>query len=304
MSDLCPRIRLYSTGGYLIGHDGLSIVFYLKHPHAHIVENVKQAMEIYIRAIGSRALSDYNDGKGEWQKLDASGWAFVHHKLNHPRLCNITLISLSPQSDEYRFDYQGLSFKPFLWEKDASNHVSTVSFWLPTAHLSKPGPDTVRELALELARVLPFCSGLAGLSFNGGSNPLNGYQETRELCFRYPGLDIPRSLLSLNLGTRLSGVSWLNFLGPDVLNPLGGVAQLQQRLHSPGTTVQALDAEHALVTLGPSPQAGDTLQGDFLPAYRELARLVEPWLHQSAPPPPHLESQDHVRRWERRFLDS
>lgn len=303
MNDSFPRIRLYSTGGHLTGHEGLSIVFYLRFPHAHIFQNIMRAMEVYLRAVGPKALSAYNDGKGEWQRLDTSGWAFVHQKLHHPRICRLTLISTSPQSYDYRIFYHGLSFKPFPWEKDASNHVSTVSFWLPTTCISKSGPDQVRGLALELARELPFCSGLAGLSFNGESDPLNGYQETRELCFRYPGLDIPRSLLSLALGTRLSGVSWLNFLGPDVLNALGGVAQIQQRLHSPETTVQALDAEHALVSLSPSPQAGDTLQGDFLPAYREFARLVEPWLHQSAPPPPHLEPQDHVRRWERRFLD-
>ncbi|MFY0576656.1 type VI immunity family protein [Cystobacter fuscus] len=34
----------------------------------------------------------------------------------------------------------------------------------------------------------------------------------------------------------------------------------------------------AVVALGPWPEAGDLRQGQTLPAYRELARVLEPWL--------------------------
>ncbi|HLM43445.1 MAG TPA: type VI immunity family protein, partial [Myxococcaceae bacterium] len=76
-----------------------------------------------------------------------------------------------------------------------------------------------------------------------------------------------------------------------VLGELGGAAGLRARLHSPGTTVQELEGERVVVTLGPSPDAGDTEQGRTLPAYRELARVLEPWLYLTS------------SQWERRFLD-
>jgi hypothetical protein len=52
----------------------------------------------------------------------------------------------------------------------------------------------------------------------------------------------------------------------------------------------------------PWPEAGDAEQGQMLPAYRELARVLEPWLyHQDGRVL--NQSREETRRWERRFLD-
>jgi hypothetical protein len=87
-----------------------------------------------------------------------------------------------------------------------------------------------------------------------------------------------------------------------VLGEVGGSVALRSRLRSPGTTVQELDGDRAVVTLGEWPEAGDTEQGRTLPAYRELARVLEPWLYEG----PRFEqdfSPEERRRWVRRFLD-
>ncbi|HYO68655.1 MAG TPA: type VI immunity family protein, partial [Archangium sp.] len=95
---------------------------------------------------------------------------------------------------------------------------------------------------------------------------------------------------------------WLNFLGSPVLGALGGAAGLRARLRSPGTTVQELDGERAVVTLGTWPEAGDMEQGRTLPEYRELAHVLEPWLYMNRGNWSGFSDED-VRRWERRFLD-
>ena len=66
-----------------------------------------------------------------------------------------------------------------------------------------------------------------------------------------------------------------------------------------------MDGERAVVTLGEWPEAGDLEQGQTLPAYRELARVLEPWLYQSRPTSPPLEEfgQRTRRGWEKRFLE-
>jgi hypothetical protein len=94
----------------------------------------------------------------------------------------------------------------------------------------------------------------------------------------------------------------LTFLGQPVLGGLGGAAALRARLHSPDTTVRELDGERAVVTLGEWPEAGDLEQGRTLPAYRELARVLEPWLYEGPPFEKDFSPEDR-RRWERRFLD-
>lgn len=107
--------------------------------------------------------------------------------------------------------------------------------------------------------------------------------------------------------TQVDGVHWLNFLGQPVLGELGGAAGLRTRLHSPTTTVQELEGERAVVTLGPRPEAGDLLLGQRLPEYRELARVLEPWLEPFDPDflfcTRHADDEAELRRWWRRFLD-
>ena len=88
-----------------------------------------------------------------------------------------------------------------------------------------------------------------------------------------------------------------------MLGELGGAEGLRSRLHSPGTTVQELAGDKVLITLGAWPEAGDTERGDTLPAYRELARVLEPWLYFDEDPRMLGQSEEDTRRWERRFLD-
>ncbi|WNG46483.1 DUF3396 domain-containing protein [Archangium minus] len=154
-------------------------------------------------------------------------------------------------------------------------------------------------MALELAAPLPFCSGHAGLAFNRLGTP----PELQHLRFRYPGMDVPNLMrLSWNIGTRVKGPSWLTFLGQPVLGELGGTAGLRSRLSSPDITVQEMEGERAVVTLGEWPEAGDTEQGRYLPLYRELARVLEPWLYQEPPSRDSIAAEE-MHRWERRFLD-
>jgi hypothetical protein len=263
-----------------------------------------RSMDAYLRAVGSGALTLYADQDGSWQNLDDASWAGIREELRHPsRGIIIHLVAGSANELRYSFEYHGGTLEPFPWEKDGSGLVSTVTFWLPTEYLEQHGPGHVRELALELAAPLPFCSGHAGLSFNGQFSS-RAEEQIDELSMRYPGMDLPDPTgLSLDIGTRVKGVRWLNFLGQPVLGELGSAAGLRTRLHSPGTTVQELEDDRVVITLGPSPDAGDTEQGRTLPAYRELARVLEPWLYRTESKHAHLEVPEHVRRWERRFLD-
>jgi hypothetical protein len=64
-----------------------------------------------------------------------------------------------------------------------------------------------------------------------------------------------------------------------------------------------MDGDRAVITLGPWPEAGDTERGDTLPAYRELARVLEPWLFREPNGNMSGLPRQDVPRWERRFLD-
>ena len=98
-----------------------------------------------------------------------------------------------------------------------------------------------------------------------------------------------------------------------MLTQLGGVAVLRSQLRSAGTAVVELDEERVVVSAGERPEAGDLATGKTLPAYRELAQVLEPWLEPLFLPRTEpversrytsLRLTEHeARRWWRRFLD-
>jgi hypothetical protein len=302
MNDHYPRIRIEAENGFILVREGLSITFYMRHSHGEIASKVQLALETYLQVVGRHALGYYADDEGELQPLDDAGWSLIWRELHATSSAAIQLYDGSNTENRFRFEYWGKSREippPF----DKATAVSAMSFWLPTEFLEEHGPGRVRELALELAAPLPFCSGHAGLSFNGDLHLAGVAQRIAPYAFRYPGLDIPDlSWRSWNLGTRLMGTHWLTFLGQPVLDELGGAPGLRSRLCSRGTTVREMHGERAVIILGEWPEAGDTERGDKLPAYCELARVLEPWLYREPKDTMSGLPRAAVPRWERRFL--
>ncbi|WNG14006.1 type VI immunity family protein [Cystobacter fuscus] len=327
MSRRNPRIRHYAAtphGEVLVQRDVVRLVLHLPFDHADLSAGVNRALDMYLSAVGHgpEILSEWCDVKGEDDlfPLDAQGWDFIRSELSPPRgerfLDDVpderyVLRRVKKQFDrsvELSGGEGGLSGYGFFywarlpWRTPQADEVSLVSFSWPTEYMEARGPGKMRAEIEQLAAMLPYASGHAGLAFYSPSVWGPVMKDIHEEALRYPGMDVTHGQRAL--GTRVDGVHWLNFLGPEVLAQLGGVAALRARLHAPTTTVTALEEERALVALGPEPEAGDVSQGDTLPAWRELARVLEPWL---LPFPHYLSWQDSppdtASRWWRRFLD-
>jgi Protein of unknown function (DUF3396) len=161
MSAHYPRIRIHAKNGYLLVREGLNLTFYIRRCHRDISREVTRSVEACLRAVGPNALGLYADEEGNWQLLDEAGWAVIHQELNDPQAAYVSLADASNTEQRYRFFYQGRDLdSPFL--KRHPGAVSAVSFWLPTEYLEEHGPGRVRELAMELALPLPFCTGNTG----------------------------------------------------------------------------------------------------------------------------------------------
>jgi Protein of unknown function (DUF3396) len=301
-----PRIRLLtqSNGWRYWIHEGLRLDFYMRRPHTQMPRAVMRAMDIYVDAVGVENLGFYLDDEADYQDLDPAGWALIRRNLLEYSWPSVNLSDARTDGPErYCFEYYGSARIDDPEWPGSDREACVASFWLPTEYLEEHGPGRVRELALKLAAPLPFCSGNAGLAFLGSNDVVGMPKEIRDQYLRYPGMDIPDvTYYSRDIGTRVRGPSWLTFLGQPVLGELGCVAALRSRLHSPGTTVEELEGDRAVVTLGEWPDAGDTAQGRMLPAYRELARVLEPCLYEGPLSERDFSPEDR-RRWVRRFLD-
>ncbi len=300
MSARYPRIRYYSVheaGRSLLIRECVSLTFYLHRPHRDITQEVRHALEAYLQAVGPGALGLYVDEDGDGRDLDEHGWAVIQQRFLDPLGARIELMGATDERAGFEFVYEGQSV-----EHAERGWVSRVTFYLPTEYLEAEGPGRVRRLALELAERLPFTSGQAGLSFLFPEALLGVTKPLHEDAFRYPGLDMPDSYIAMDMGHRVKGAYWLTFLGPRLLEDLGGVEGLRARLASPGTTVQSMEGGRAVVSLSEGPEAGDIAEGRTLPAYRELARVLEPRLY-TFPGCWDGFTREDMRRWERRFLD-
>ncbi|MBN1209952.1 MAG: DUF3396 domain-containing protein [Myxococcaceae bacterium] len=301
-----PRIRFHRVieGEQYLGlRESISICFYMRRSHQDVSSSVLRALEVYRQAIAPERLAWYLDFEGYLSNLDAEGWDHTRRRLLDPRAAYIELRSHDNSMDGFEFSYRGFHADESHLPPDP-DAACAAAFWLPTEYLEEHGPMRVRQLALELASGLPFNSGHAGLASHESGLTTEEHHQLGALALRYPGLDVQRLRdIDLDLGTRLKGVHWLNFLGPPVLGELGGAAGLRARLRSPDTTVEALGDDRAVVTLGEWPEAGDFEKGQPLPAYRELAQLLEPWLYMTSSSVWYGSTPEESRRWQRRFLD-
>jgi hypothetical protein len=288
---------------YVRVQEGLRLTFYMRPPHQDCVKGVLNALEAYRHAVGAQALGLFANEEGDWMPLDAAGWNHVQRKLLERRSPLLALQEASGTECRHAFFYFGkdATYADRMNEPDA---MCEATFWLPIGFLEKQGPERLRGLALELAAMLPWESGYCGLSFNGEFDLSNDLHTLIQYGMIHPGIDIPGPEgHSWNIGPRWGGPYWMNFLGPSIVENVGGVSGFRKQLQNTSTTVQPWEGGKALVTLGARPKAGDTTRGDTLPAYRELAQMLEPWRYHrqwvtSSPEEPML------RRWERRFLDT
>ncbi|GMT98352.1 hypothetical protein KH5H1_24710 [Corallococcus caeni] len=284
--------------------EGISITFYIQARHEDLAPAIWRALERYRQAIEPRKLVWYWDCfTGYWPRLDAEGEAELRSRMMEPAFASAHVMALSGSATGICFKYEGRGTTAPNFHDTYPENTCCLEFRLPTEFLDERGPEWIRALAIDLGRELPWNSGHAGLSLEVHAWTQSLTPRLQEVTRRHPGFDLVHRLnrLALYLGTKLRPPAWLTFLGPPVLNELGGVEALRSRLHSPSTQVEALSPDRALVSLGPVPEAGDLEAGDTLTAYRELARVLEPWLYT------HrgewgLFTEAEVRQWERRFL--
>jgi hypothetical protein len=332
MTEHYPRIRRHGPtplGEQLLLREVVRISFYMPYDHRELAAGVERALDAYLRVVGQgpETVCYWEDTEGEGDRFPlkegggglfrswlrpSTTWRFLDELKEETELFRrrtkkgfevcISLTGGATTPSGYAFYYEAR----LPWRSPPEGSVSVLSATLPTEYLEEHGPIRMRELAMELASHLRFSTGHAGLAFEFLKSRRTLLPELREEVFRHPGLDVPRMHIWPEIGTRVAGVHWLNFLAQPVLGEVGGAESLRARLHSPETTVQEMDGERVVVTLGEWPEAGDLTRGHDLPAYRELARVLEPWLKEFSPTYANAwrgYTEEEVRRWWRRFLD-
>ncbi|HYO56213.1 type VI immunity family protein [Archangium sp.] len=311
------------------------VIFYLPHDHPDIALGVSHAIDSYMHAVGEgpRTISHAHINHSEGAPLTAARWGEVRRVLLNTRrrsypddFSDMAQWEIEKRGFERGILFTGgfgirngyeLEYKARIPWRPAPEEtlVSLLTATLPIEYLEEHGPARVRQLALDMASKLLFASGHAGLALRLYWWLPHTDNAFRFETLRYPGIDLREAWSHEEwMGFRVDGVHWLNFLGPPIVTQLGGVSALRSRLRSAETTVVELGEERVVVSLGERPEVGDLATGKTLPVYRELARVLEPWLEPLFLKPrwapvegPRYTSllltEDEARHWWRRFLD-
>jgi hypothetical protein len=321
VSDMLPLSPPGASNPHL--HAVVGFDFYMPHDHRELAVPVTRALDTFLHALGPEAtgLSTAWDADGEPTPLTHAEWGALRARLATPgeefmenlaqdstwfqvlthRRFDAHLVLAGDEAPSGPLEFRYRSRLP--WRKPDAFAVSVLNIKVPLRILTARGPDALRALAMAVAEPLPFVTAHAGLSFVPSRRFWKALPGLKPELTRHPGWAIPLPGLAMDIGARIDGVHWLNFLGPPVLEALGGVRALRSRLVHPDTRVQELSSDRALISLGPAPLAGDLLQGDTLPAYRELARVLEPALLPFSPSDTWDGfTEDETRQWWCRFL--
>ncbi len=296
-----PRIRHFNEHGGLRASDAVILSFYLRHPNERFAPAIVRALELLRERIRPYSFERYV-GEGQTEPLDEPSWKKLLQQTLAPGPEEAVFLVLEGKSDdvdELHVDYRGLDIVPLPWP-NRKHDVSVLYIRLPTEYLEERGPAHVQALSLELAAELPFNSGY--VDFALCTDPWYFNEVLPLIHPRFPGVHLASSSARLRMDTWVDGVHWMNFLGSPVLDQLGGISALRQSLSLPGISIEEMDGNRVLITLGEHPEPGDVTAGQTLPRHRALARLLEPYLHHW-PASDFRVATEQLRRWERRFLD-
>ena len=145
---------------------------------------------------------------------------------------------------------------------------------------SEWGVDKCEEmlaLTKDICSYFPFQSGSAGFVFE-----CSPYEEEEsqthawKMSMRHRGIDISRIPEDASAVGQdaVKGVNWLTILGETFVKKLGGSQRIKKVL---SREVEMIDAAKGIILkAGPAPAIGDVNRRDYLPAYQEVYRLVEP----------------------------
>ncbi|WP_224369054.1 DUF3396 domain-containing protein [Hyalangium versicolor] len=304
MRENIPVIRLRTDTDRLVTRDGVVLCFFMRRSHSEVASTVWRALQTYLRAVPPTALSWYGSDDGDTLPLDDKGWEVIRKQMLERPGGIARIVELEEDASAvggYHFEYYGRNLAEPMFSHDEDS-TTGVLFTLPTEYLLEQGPARVCALALELARELPFSFGYASLAFvaphglwYAARRELNG------LLARYLGFDLYNlGDTSRAIGTRARGAYWLTFLGQPLLGQLGGIEGLRDKLSFSEVSLQPLEGERLLISLGEWPDAIDTSKEVYLPQYRALAHLLEPFLYEERTGW-FSQDKENMRRWLRRL---
>ncbi len=302
---MTKEIRLSNDDDGLFLRDSFILVFFCKTPFKDLAAAFNRVFEYWLETTPEegRKWASVGSSADEFKPLTPQRLAAARKEMDPAKSRNRDMTALDiggPQEDnpDYRFACVG--------NRDMQDEeTNCLEIRLPRAPATEAEIAAALTLARQVGAMLPYSSGYAAPALVWG---VEGQQmafsdEIAKLALRHPGYDVPYTMATaFDIGEKLRGAYWLNFIGPAALKKLGGEKGLRGKLDASIGIEKVGDG--LLLQAGPKPEVGDVNRKANLPLLRSLAKVLAPvtLLDDGALDNNFLEEEDAVR-WKRRHLD-
>jgi len=302
---MSEQVRLTRDGRGLFLRDSFIIVFYCKKPFGDLASAFGQAFGHWLEVTPEegRKWASVGANSDSYKPLTPQRLAAARRELDPAKALSRELSTFDlggPESINPDHFFTCLGFREAVGQK-----VSYLEVRLPRAPETDAEIQAARALAKHLGSLVPYSSGYASPALTWGVESQQAWYslEAGKLAFRHPGYDVPNSANTCyDLGEKLRGAYWLNFIGPAALEALGGEKKLRATLDA---SIGIEQVGHGLMLqAGPKPEVGDVNRQENLPLLRSLAKTLEPvCLFTGNSLENNFIEQGDSERWLRRHLD-
>lgn len=288
----------------VIAIDALVIAFFLNASHTQTAESVLEAIDAFVAFAGLSGFRYSLDEEGEAEILTPAAYQALRARFlqgaKDTGEGGIRLVGDEVHLTGMRVYHYGQDLPRPKWP----HWRNVLTFHLSRSAYLEKGPSEVRGFARTVAQRLPF-------SFGYASPCVLYHQEINvaaKLARRFPGMDIlNQTAAAASLNDKVAGVYWLSFFGPTLGSALGGAQRVRAALSGVAEVTELSDGKVELA-IGEEPEVGDRNRKLELPAYRVVARFLEPYL--DIPEVVYFFEDDGITPdrqamvdWHRRFLD-
>lgn len=302
-----PSIYADVEIGARVLQDGWVGVFYLPSPCTEHQAIAADCISDYLDFANSKELCLEIDEEGDCVKLNSNEIDSRLGALRTPSNASVGFHLLDNAAGVSGFQVRYIGLYPGEPMVEAfPNAVSLLMFAYPTQAVETAGLEAIVELHDSVASRLPLSSGYTSPAFlfAGGAGEPAAFEAIRAMSRRYRCLDIPYiSIDFFEIGHKLKGAYWLNYLGAETIAALGGTEEIEMTLQGAGVIYRSLPGGVMALQVDAPPSAGDSNRQDDLSAYIAIAKLIEPLQYIPEISFPDFELEDTVE-WFQRFAQA
>jgi Protein of unknown function (DUF3396) len=272
--------KKYPETGRIYLREAMSVVLFFEPPVHEAVDGLRRAFEFYLGKVPTNALTWSSVGatSEEWKPMVKTTISRCLGQLNKEAAAKRKVTSFELTDGEVGGGAPGYSFKVIGRPREEAwpDTLGLLQMTFPMETVDDGTVDPFVKFCKQGAALIPFVSGYAapGLQWAEVNSGLAA-DESKAIAIRHPGYDVQNnSATRLHLGKRTRGAYWLTFLGPELVEALGGSEQLRNSFPKP-IDVEPVGAG-VMIRAGALPELGDVNKGIGVPLLRAVAKVIEP----------------------------